>query len=144
MSGERSGDEHELDHAGRLRLPSVGRILQDLASGAAFLRRVLPEIAADLQAIRGHVASMDPEMLGMHAAVKRIEGEIAEMSGRIEELGEHMMAVEQAVERLEPHVADVNLAMRPLRRARARMRPAPERQDGTLDDRHTEEAGGSS
>ncbi len=91
------------------------------------MRRMLPEIAADLGAIRGHVASMDPEMIGMHAAVRRIEGEIVQMSGRITELSEHMNAVEEAVARLEPHVADVNLAVRPLRRARARMRPPADR-----------------
>lgn len=82
-------------------------------------------------------------MVGMHAAVRRIEAEIAVMSGRIEELGEHMNAVGHAVERLEPHVADVNLAMRPLRRARARMRPAQVPRDGELDELDSKEDAGS-
>jgi hypothetical protein len=75
MSGEwsdrtrgSSGDETELEQHGWLRLPSLGKIigepLADLVAAAAFLRRVLPEIAMDLSAIRTHVGSMDPEMAG--------------------------------------------------------------------------------
>ena len=110
MSGERSGDADELGQQGRLRLPSLGRILgeplADLVAAAAFLRRVLPEIAADLAAIRSHVGSMDPEMVGMHASVERIEGEMGDLNARIGDLAERMAAVERAVVRLEPHVAD--------------------------------------
>jgi hypothetical protein len=43
------------------------------------------------------------------------------LNERVQDLGDRMAAVETAVTRLEPHVADVNLAMRPLRRARARL-----------------------
>jgi hypothetical protein len=69
---------------------------------------------------------MDPEMVGMHAAVERIEGQMGDLNVRIGELADRMSDVERAVARLEPHVADVNLAVRPLRRARARIRPAGE------------------
>src|SRR5436305_2319898 len=99
----------------------LGEPLADLVSTARFLSTVLPEVARELRAIRTHVASMDPEMVGMHSAVQRIEGQITILNGRIDELSEHMAAVETAVTRLEPHVADVNLVMRPLRRARARL-----------------------
>jgi hypothetical protein len=64
---------------------------------------------------------MDPEMVGMQSAVRRIHGESNSLNGGIDELSEHMAGVETAVTRLEPHIADVNLAMRPLRRARARL-----------------------
>jgi hypothetical protein len=137
MSGERSGDGGELEQHGWLRLPPLGKILgeplADLVAAAAFLRRVLPEIAADLSAIRTHVGSMDPEMVGMHASVARIEGEMGDLNTRIGELAERMADVERAVARLEPHVADVNLAVRPLRRARARMRPVQDRADPDQD-----------
>ncbi len=134
-SGERSGrgssgDATDFEQHGWLRLPSVGRMLgeplADLVAAAAFLRRVLPEIAADLGAIRTHVGSMDPEMVGMHASVERIEGQMGDLNYRIGELADRMADVERAVERLEPHVKDVNLAVRPLRRAWARMRPQGE------------------
>jgi hypothetical protein len=109
----------------RRRLAPLGRLLaeplSDLASAAAFLRRVLPEISNDLKAINGHVANMDPEMVGMHASVERIEDHMGELSAKIGELGLRMEAVEAAINRLEPHVADVNLAVRPFRRARARL-----------------------
>jgi predicted nuclease with TOPRIM domain len=99
----------------------IGEPIYDLVSTARFLSTVLPEVARELRAIRKHVASMDPEMVGMHRAVQRIEGEMKSLNERIDDLGDHMAAVETAVTRLEPHVADVNLAMRPLRRARARL-----------------------
>jgi hypothetical protein len=145
MSGERSdksrGSSHEaseLEQHGWLRLPPLGKILgeplADLVAAAAFLRHVLPEIAADLSAMRTHVASMDPEMVGMHASVERIESQMGDLNQRISELAERMADVERAVERLEPHVADVNLAVRPLRRAWARVRPVHERPEGGAED----------
>jgi chromosome segregation ATPase len=138
MSWERSGDAGELEQHGWLRLPPLGRVLgeplADLAAAAAFLRRGLPEIAADLSAIRTHVGSMDPEMVGMHASVERIEGQMGDLNDRIGELAERMADVERAVERLEPHVKDVNLAVRPLRRAWARVRPVQEPSEGGADD----------
>jgi hypothetical protein len=54
---------------------------------------------------------------------------MGDLNTRIGELAERMADVERAVARLEPHVADVNLAVRPLRRARARMRPVQESPD---------------
>jgi archaellum component FlaC len=73
---------------------------------------------------------MDPEMVGMHASVERIEGQMGDLNHRIGDLAQRMADVERAVHRLEPHVKDVNLAVRPLRRARARMRPQGEVEDG--------------
>jgi chromosome segregation ATPase len=89
--------------------------------------RLLAEVAADLRLIRKHTISMDREVTGMHASVERIEVEMRELTERIGALDRRMAAVEGAVERLEPHVADLNLAIRPLRRARARFpnRPQP-------------------
>lgn len=103
----------------------LGEPLLDLVATARFLSTVLPEVVRELHAIRGHVASMDPEMVGMHGAVQRIEGDMQTLNERVQDLGDRMAAVETAVARLEPHVADVNLAMRPLRRARARLPPRP-------------------
>ena len=46
-----------------------------------------------MDAIGTHVASMDPEMVGMHRAVRRIHGEIKSLNGRIDELSEQMAGV---------------------------------------------------
>jgi hypothetical protein len=153
MSGERSdrsrgssGEASELEQHGWLRLPPLGKILgeplADLALAAAFLRRVLPEIAADLSAIRTHVGSMDPEMIGMHASVERIESQMGDLNQRIGDLAQRMADVERAVERLEPHVADVNLAVRPIRRAWARVRPAHESPEGAVEEHPGSDDGG--
>jgi chromosome segregation ATPase len=83
--------------------------------------RLLAQLAADLQSIRKHTISMDREVTGMHASVGRIEVEMRALTGRIGALDERMESVEGAIGRLEPHVADLNLAIRPLRRARARL-----------------------
>ncbi len=100
---------------GGRRFPGLG----DLGAGVNPLR-LLSQLAADLTSIRKHTISMDREVTGMHASVERIEVEMRELSGRIGALDARMASVESAVERLEPYVADLNLAMRPLRRARAR------------------------
>lgn len=122
---ERSADSQT---RGWMRSP-LGRVLgeplSDLVATARFLSSVLPEVARELRAIRGHVASMDPEMIGMHRAVQRIESDMRTLNQQVEELNDHMVAVETAVGRLEPHIADVNLVMRPLRRARARLPTRP-------------------
>ncbi len=118
---ERSGESQT---RGWMRSPLgrvIGEPLSDLVATARFLSTVLPEVAHELRAIRGHVASMDPEMVGMHRAVQRIDGDIKTLNQQVEELSDHMAAVELAVARLEPHIADVNLVMRPLRRARSRL-----------------------
>ena len=75
---------------------------------------------------------MDNEVTGMHASVERIEVEMRELSSRISALDARMESVEGAIGRLEPYVADLNLAIRPLRRARARL---PGRADGHADER---------
>ena len=122
---ERSGESQT---RGWMR-PPLGRVigepLFDRVATARFLSTVLPEVVRELRAIRGHVASMDPEMVGMHGAVQRIEGDMKILNERVQDLGDHMAAVETTVTRLEPHIADVNLVMRPLRRARARLPTRP-------------------
>jgi chromosome segregation ATPase len=100
---------------GRRRIPALG----DLGAAANPLR-LLSELAADLRVISKHTVHMDREVTGMHASVERIEDEMRALTDRIGALDERMAAVEGAVERLEPYVADLNLALRPLRRARAR------------------------
>jgi hypothetical protein len=97
-------------------------------------------VASDLRSIRKHTTSMDNEVTGMHASVERIEVEMRELSGRIGALDQRMESVEGAIGRLEPYVADLNLAMRPLRRARARL---PGRPDSHADERHTDETAGN-
>jgi uncharacterized coiled-coil protein SlyX len=106
---------------GRRRFPPIG----DIGSAVNPLR-VLAEVAADLRSIRKHTISMDREVTGMHASVERIEVEMRELTARITDLDGRMASVEAAVIRLEPHIADVNLAMRPLRRARARLPNRPQ------------------
>jgi hypothetical protein len=97
-------------------------------------------VASDLRSIRKHTTSMDNEVTGMHASVERIEVEMRELSGRIGALDQRMESVEGAIGRLEPYVADLNLAMRPLRRARARL---PGRPDSHADERQTDETAGN-
>jgi chromosome segregation ATPase len=109
---------------GRRRFPPIG----DLGSAVNPLR-LLAEITADLRSIRKHTISMDREVTGMHASVERIEVEMHELTTRITDLDRRMASVESAVVRLEPHIADVNLAIRPLRRARARFPNRPHGDD---------------
>ncbi len=128
-SADAESDREEAGQTrGWMRSP-LGRVLAeplvDLLATARFLSRVLPEVVRELRAIRGHVASIDPEMIGMHRAVMRIEDDMQTLNQRLGELSQRMAAVETAVARLEPHVADVNLAVRPLRRARARLPTRP-------------------
>jgi hypothetical protein len=103
------------------RFPPIG----DLGSAINPLR-LLSEVAADLRSIRRHTISMDREVTGMHASVERMEVEMRELTARITDLDGRMASVEAAVGRLEPHIADVSLAMRPLRRARARFPTRPQ------------------
>ena len=107
---------------GRRRIPGLG----DLGAQVNPIR-LLADLAADLRSIRKHTISMDREVTGMHASVERIEVEMRELSARIGALDDRMESVEGAIGRLEPHIADVSLAIRPLRRARARL---PGRSDG--------------
>ncbi len=108
---------------GHRRIPGLGEL-----GSAVNPLRLLSELAADLRSIRKHTISMDREVTGMHASVERIEVEMRDLTSRITDLDERMASVESAVVRLEPYVADLNLALRPLRRARARFpnRPVPE------------------
>jgi chromosome segregation ATPase len=106
----------------RRRFPGLG----DLGAQVNPLR-LLAQLAADLRSIRKHTISMDREVTGMHASVERIEVEMRELSARIGALDDRMESVDDAIGRLEPYIADLNLAIRPLRRARARL---PGRADG--------------
>jgi chromosome segregation ATPase len=122
---------------GSRRFPGLGEL-----GASVNPLRLLAQLAADLGSIRKHTISMDREVTGMHASVERIEVEMRELASRIGELDERMASVESAVVRLEPYVADLNLALRPLRRARARFpnRPIPEQPAG--DDEPPSEAAG--
>lgn len=113
---------------GSRRFPGLGEL-----GASVNPLRVLAEVAADLRSIRKHTISMDREVTGMHASVERIEVEMRELTARISDLDQRMGSVESAVIRLEPHIADVSLAMRPLRRARARFpgRPHTATPDGS-------------
>jgi len=112
---------------GQRRFPGLG----DLGAQVNPLR-LLAQVAADLRAISRYTKSMDHEVTGMHASVERIEVEMRELSARIGALDRRMESVEGAIGRLEPYVADLNLAIRPLRRARARLpgRSDDQPQDG--------------
>jgi hypothetical protein len=94
-------------------LAPLGRIVADSVGELNFLR-VLPVLAAHLKAIRRYTEHMDDEVTGMHASVVRMEGEI-----RL--LREDISGLEQRIGRLEPYLEDVNRAVRPFRRARARL-----------------------
>lgn len=105
--------EHEAHRSRRL-----GRLLGDSVGEAL---RFLPELAADLRAIRHNTETMASEVRGMHSAVRRVEHEVQGLRGDVMRLEQRMVEVESGMARLEPHIADVNLAVRPLRRARARL-----------------------
>lgn len=90
--------------------------------------RILPELAANLRAIRRATESMASEVRGMHTGVRRIELQVVELRDQVARMDGRVLAVEEHMGRLEPHIAEVNLAVRPLRRARARLAqraPAP-------------------
>jgi chromosome segregation ATPase len=123
-----------MEEESRRRFPGLG----DLGAQVNPLR-LLAQLAADLRSIRKHTISMDNEVIGMHASVERIEVEMRELSARIGALDRRMESVEGAIGRLEPYVADLNLAIRPLRRARARL---PGRADGHADERQPDEGAG--
>ena len=90
--------------------------------------RLLPEVVGQLRRISRFTESMATEVRGMHAAVVRLEHEVQGLRQDVVQLDHRMEAVEQTVGRLEPAIADMNLAVRPLRRARARLpHRAPEK-----------------
>ena len=106
------------------RLAPLGRLLGDSLSELNVLR-VLPELATHLRAIRRATEGMNAEVRGMHAAVRRVEVQVKELQGQLDAIEGRVVEVEDGMSRLEPHIADVNLAMRPLRRARARLPQRP-------------------
>jgi chromosome segregation ATPase len=120
---------------GSRRFPGLGEL-----GAAVNPLRLLSQLAADLSSIRKHTVSMDREVTGMHASVERIEVEMRELTARITELDERMGSVESAVVRLEPYVADLNLALRPLRRARARFPNRPVSEEPAADGEAPSEA----
>src|ERR1700730_289040 len=94
-------------------LAPLGRIVANSVGEFNFLR-VLPVLAAHLKAIRRYTEHMDDEVTGVHASGERMEGESVL-------LREDISGLEQRIGRLEPYLEDVNLAVRPFRRARARL-----------------------
>ena len=122
---------------GHRRIPGLGEL-----GSAVNPLRLLSQVAADLRSIRKHTISMDREVTGMHASVERIEVEMRELTSRITELDERMGSVESAVIRLEPYIADLNLAIRPLRRARARFPNRPVSDQPGVDEEPPSEAAG--
>lgn len=105
----------------------LGRVLGDSLGEVAQLLRLLPEVAHHLKKISRFTESMATEVRGMHAAVVRLENEVQGLREDVVSLDARMAGIEQGMSRLEPHIADVNLAIRPLRRARARL---PHRSNG--------------
>jgi septal ring factor EnvC (AmiA/AmiB activator) len=121
--------EEGASRAPRRRIPTLGQVVSDSFSDVAGLLRVLPEIAGSLRTIARLVEHMDVEVTQMHAAVERLDDEMrdvrdgfGELRESLEDLDDRMATIGAAITRLEPHIADVNLAVRPLRRARARLR----------------------
>ncbi len=105
---------------GQGRLPSLGRLLGD-SLGDLNVLRLLPEVTSHLRAIRRFTESMDAEVRGMHAGVRRLELQVEALGGQVERLDGRVLEMESRLAELEPHIADVSLAIRPLRRARARL-----------------------
>jgi chromosome segregation ATPase len=101
-------------------LPPLGRLLSD-SLGDLNVLRLLPEVTSHLRAIRRFTEGINAEVAGMHAGVVRLEGQVAELKTEVSGLNERVFAMEQRLGALEPHVADMSLAIRPLRRARARL-----------------------
>jgi hypothetical protein len=121
-TGQRNG--------GPPRRGPLGRVLGDSLGEVSQLLRLLPEVAHHLKKISRYTETMATEVRGMHAAVVRLEHEVQGLRVDVVSLDARMSGIEAGMGRLEPHIADVNLAMRPLRRARARL---PQRSPGNGD-----------
>jgi hypothetical protein len=122
----------ESGRVARRRLPGIGQIVSESVGDLGGVLRLVPDIANYLRAISFHTKHMDVEVTGMHAAVERLDVELRELRAEIAELDARMGTVADAVERLEPHIADVNMAMRPFRRARAKLPGRPHDDGGPL------------
>jgi len=109
------------ENGGAPRRGPLGRVLGESIGGLDQLLRLLPEVVGQLRRISRYTESMATEVRGMHAAVVRLEHEVQGLRQDVVGLDHRMEAVEETVARLEPSIADMNLAVRPLRRARARL-----------------------
>jgi hypothetical protein len=85
---------------GRL-LPTALRDLRTIADGMG----ILPDLLAQLTAIRGRVQTMDDEVRRMRQGVDRLEGEVVALR-----------------ESMESELRDVGLAVHPFRRTTRRLR----------------------
>jgi hypothetical protein len=102
------------------RLPPLGRLLSE-SLGDLNVLRLLPEVTSHLRAIRRFTESMDNEVRGMRLGVERLEVQVEGLKDQVASLDARCVEIETRMARLEPYIADVNLAIRPLRRARARL-----------------------
>jgi chromosome segregation ATPase len=132
MSRDRSGPEPDertatsAQSASRLALwPLIG--LQRLLNGSlenlgsiAQAARLLPEINQHLASIAARVDSLDGEVARMRKAVEDLRQDVRVVREAVDPLDQRLREVRQAFERLEPELTDIGLAVRPLRRARAR------------------------
>jgi hypothetical protein len=96
----RLGGINPLIQLGRL-LPTALQDLRTIADGI----RILPDLLAELAAIRARVQTMDDEVRRMRQGVDRLDGEVVAMR-----------------ESMEAELRDVGLAMHPLRRTTRRLR----------------------
>lgn len=118
--GETTSRASTREARGERRRPPLGRLLAD-GLGDLNVLRLLPEVTSHLRAIRRFTQSMDSEVRSMNAGVRRLGVQLEELKGQVAQLDSRVGEMEERVGRLEPHLADVSLAIRPLRRARARL-----------------------
>jgi hypothetical protein len=105
----------------RRRLPGLGSLLGDSVGDVVSLLSALPEIAGYLRSIHGHIKNLDAEVIGMHAAVERLDVGMAELRAEVSTLNAEVITMRDSVERLEPHVADLSKVARPFKRVRSRL-----------------------
>ena len=131
MAEDRTDSGTFEDPRGSARRGPLGRMLGDSFGELNQLLRLLPELAHHLKQISRFTESMATEVRGMHAAVVRLEHEMQGLREEVAGIDDRMAAIEAGMDRLEPYIADVNLAVRPLKRARARLPHRSAAADGT-------------
>jgi hypothetical protein len=114
-------EEDEPAENPRRRLTGLGSILGESVGDAVSLLSALPEIAGYLRSIHAHIKNLDAEVIGMHAAVERLDIGMSELRGEVAALTAEVGTMRDSVERLEPHVADLSKVARPFKRVRSRL-----------------------